>query len=73
MGVQAKNVNRLKIILGRLNASSTPQDMDLSGLQLHALRANRKGIWPVKVNGNWRITLKFRGEGAYVVDYEDYH
>lgn len=72
-GIQAKHANRLRIILGRLHASTTPQDMDLPGLQLHGLTGNRKGIWSVKVNGNWRITFEFRGEDAYIVDYEDYH
>jgi len=72
-GVQAKHVNRLRLILGRLHASTTPQDMNLPGLHLHNLSGKRKGIWSVKVNGNWRITFEFRGEDAYVVDYEDYH
>jgi len=72
-GIQAKHVNRLRIILGRLHASTTPQDMDLPGLQLHGLTGNRKGIWSVKVNGNWQITFEFRGEDAYIVDYEDDH
>lgn len=66
-------MNRLRLILGRLHASTTPQDMDLPGLQLHSLSGKRKRIWSVKVNGNWRITFEFRGEDAYVVDYEDYH
>lgn len=72
-GIQVKHASRLRIILGRLHASTTPQDMDLPGLQLHGLTGNRKGIWSVKVNGNWRITFEFRGEDAYIVDYEDYH
>lgn len=72
-GIQAKHVNRLRIILGRLHASITPQDMNLPGLQLHNLTGNRKRIWSVKVNGNWRVTFEFRGEDAYIVNYEDYH
>ena len=72
-GIQAKHVNRLRLILGRLHASTMPQDMELPGLQLHGLTDNCKGIWSVKVNGNWRVTFEFRGEDAYVVDYEDYH
>lgn len=72
-GIQAKHIGRLRIILGRLHASGVPQDMDLPGLKLHELTGSRKGIWSVKVNGNWRITFEFRGEDVYVVDYEDYH
>jgi len=72
-GIQAKHANRLRIILGRLHASTTPQDMDLPGLNLHELTGNRKGIWSIKVSGNWRVTFKFQGEDAYIVNYEDYH
>ncbi|MBC2710783.1 MAG: hypothetical protein HGJ94_07220 [Desulfosarcina sp.] len=32
--------------------------MDLSGLNLHALKGNRKGTYAVKVSGNWRVTFK---------------
>lgn len=71
-GIQAKHEKRLRIILGRLHASTSPQDMDLPGLQLHSLSGKSKGI-SVKVNGNWRVTFEFKGEYAYIVDYEDYH
>ena len=72
-GIQAKHANRLRIVLGRLHAATTPQDMALPGLKLPELTGNRKGIWSVKVDGNWRITFEFRGKDVYVVDYEDYH
>ena len=72
-GIQAKHADRLRIILGRLHASVMPKDMNLPSLRLHELTGNRKGIWSVKVNGNWRITFEFRGENVYIVDYEDYH
>jgi proteic killer suppression protein len=32
-----------------------------------------KGVWSVKVSGNWRITFMFEGEDAILVDYKDYH
>lgn len=73
VGIQAKHATRLRLVLGRLHAATTPKDMDLPGLSLHELVGNRKGIWSVKVSGNWRVTFEFRGEDAYVVDYEDYH
>ena len=34
-GIQAKHAERLRLILGRLNASTCPQDMNLPGLNLH--------------------------------------
>ena len=72
-GIQAKHAPRLRLILGRLSAATNPKDMDLPGLKLHELRGQKKGIWSVWVSGNWRITFRFNGKDAELVDYEDYH
>jgi proteic killer suppression protein len=72
-GIQAKHANRLRLILGRLNASTSPADMDLPGLHLHQLTGDRKETWSVSVSGNWRVTVRFDGVHAEVVDYEDDH
>ena len=72
-GIQAQHVERLRLILGTLNAAVKPEDMALPGLKLHPLKGNRKDTWAVSVSGNWRITFKFVGANAEVVDYEDYH
>lgn len=31
------------------------------------------GKWAVTVNGNWRLTFRFVGQDAELVDYRDYH
>ncbi len=72
-GIQAKHVERLRLILGRLNAATDARDMGLPGLDLHELQGARKGTWAVKVSGNWRVTFAFVGKHAERVDYEDYH
>ncbi len=72
-GIQAKHVSRLRLILGRLHASINPKDMNLPGLHLHELSGKRKGVWSVRVSGNWRITFRFEDKDAVEVDYEDYH
>lgn len=72
-GIQGNHAKRLQLILGRLNASTSAGDMDLPGLHLHQLAGNRKGIWSVRVSGNWRVTFHFTGVHAEIVDYEDYH
>ena len=72
-GIQAKHDERLRVILGALNAATNPQDMNLPGLGLHELQGTRKGTWTVKVSGNWRVTFGFAGKDAEGVDYEDYH
>ena len=72
-GVQAQQAERLRLILGRLRATASPQDMALPGLGLHPLGGDRKGTWAVSVSGNWRVTFKFVGKDADAVDYGDYH
>ncbi len=72
-GIQATHAKRLRLILGRLNAASLVKDMDLPGLRLHELTGNRRGTWSVTVSGNWRVTFRFKGGEAEVVNYEDYH
>jgi proteic killer suppression protein len=72
-GIQAQHAERLRLILGRLNAATSARDMNLPGLDLHELRGERKGTWAVRVSGNWRVTFEFSGKDAERVDYEDYH
>ncbi|MBX2868778.1 MAG: type II toxin-antitoxin system RelE/ParE family toxin [Acidiferrobacterales bacterium] len=72
-GIQAKHESKIRLILARLNASTSPEDMDLPGLRLHELSGKRKGVWSVTVSGNWRITFRFEGQDAEIVNYEDYH
>ena len=72
-GIQAGQATRIRLILARLNVSKSPQDMNLAGLHLHQLKGKRRGIWSVRVSGNWRITFAFDGEDAIQVDLEDYH
>jgi proteic killer suppression protein len=72
-GIQAKHADRLRLILARLNAATSAEDMNLPGLFLHSLSGDRKGTWSVRVSGNWRITFVFEGGDAYLIDYEDYH
>lgn len=72
-GIQPAHAGRLRLLLGRLNASKQPRDMNLPGLRLHELKGSRSGIWAVNVSGNWRLTFRFEGQDAELVDYEDYH
>ena len=72
-GIQAKHATKLRLILGRLNASVAPEDMNLPGLALNQLTGDREGVWSVKVSGNWRVSFRLVGEHAEVVNYEDYH
>jgi proteic killer suppression protein len=72
-GIQAKHVRRLRLILSNLDQAEAPEDMDMPGLVLHELKGGRRGIWAVRVSGNWRVTFRFKGRDAEIVNYEDYH
>lgn len=72
-GIQPTHAEKLRLALGRLNASTSPRDMNLPGLYLHELKGDRQGTWAVRVSGNWRVTFMFDGSDATTVNYEDYH
>ena len=72
-GIQPQHAQRLRKILALLETADKIEDMDLSGLNLHALKGNRKGTYAVKVSGNWRVTFKIINGDAVDVNYEDYH
>jgi len=47
--------------------------MNAPGWKLHPLSGELKDHWAVSVSGNWRLTFKFEGEDAVLVDYQDDH
>jgi len=67
-------VRRVRNILAALHVAA-----DISGVigppgwRVHQLKGDRAGTWSISVSGNWRITFKFEGEDAILVDYQDYH
>jgi toxin HigB-1 len=71
--VAPEHVQRLRDILGVLDRSRRPDDMDLPGFRLHPLRGSLAGFWAVSVSGNWRVTFRFEDGHAVDVDYTDYH
>ena len=72
-GVDAKQSDRIKRILDRLDAVATAEDMALAGFGFHPLKGDRKGTYSVSVSGNWRITFGFADGDATDVNLEDYH
>ncbi len=72
-GVSAQQVRKLRQILGYLNVSEEPAEMNLPGFQLHPLKGERKGQWAVSVSGNWRVVFEFKNGNATNVDLIDYH
>ena len=73
-GIQPAHAPRLGAMLRRLNETTNAQGMNLPGWNLHPLKGKEfKGYFSVWVNGNWRMTFKFDGIDAVLVDYQDYH
>lgn len=72
-GINPEHAKRLRIILARLDASQSPEDMNLPGLRLHPLKGDLKGFWAVDVSGNWRVFFRFENNNVVDVDYNDYH
>jgi toxin HigB-1 len=72
-GIQPHHAPKLARQLARLNAAKVPEDMNLPGWRLHPLAGSLTGHYSVSVNGNWRLTFRFDGGDAVLVDYQDYH
>jgi proteic killer suppression protein len=72
-GIQSSHAPRLSRQLARLNESSSWEDMNLPGWRLHVLKGKLVGHFSIVVSGNWRLTFKFEGEDAVLVNYQDYH
>ncbi len=71
--INAQHASRLARILDRLDASRSPQDMNLTGYKMHQLSGDKKGFWSISVSGNWRVTFQFDKADVINVDYCDYH
>jgi len=72
-GVQAIHVARLNDLLTALNAMTQIEDLNAPSFRLHRLKGNKKELWSITVQANWRITFKFENGDVYVVNYTDYH
>ena len=61
-------------LLAALDAATSLNDLkQLKSIGLHKLSGDRAGQWAMRVNGPWRICLKFRGGSAYDLGIVDYH
>jgi proteic killer suppression protein len=47
--------------------------MNAPGWKLHPPAGAFKDDWAVSVSRSWRLTFRFEGEDAVLVDYQDYH
>ena len=71
--IQSKHKDKLHDILQALDFATSPEQMDFPGLGFHALKGDMKGLYAVKVSGNWRVIFGFKDRDAILIDYLDYH
>jgi toxin HigB-1 len=72
-GIQPAHATKLSNQLYALEEAKSPADLDTPGWRLCPLKGDLKSHWSIQVNGNWRLTFRFEGEDAILVDYQDYH
>jgi proteic killer suppression protein len=72
-GIRADHASKLRRQLAHLDQARSEQDMNVPGWKLHPLHGELEGHFAVSVNGNWRMTFRFEGTDAILVDYQDYH
>jgi antitoxin HigA-1 len=72
-GIQPHHAKKLRLMLTLLDNARLAEDMNVSSWNLHLLTGNLLEHYSVSVNGNWRMTFKFEGENAILVDYQDCH
>lgn len=71
--LQPLHVPKIRLILTRLDAATSPNDLNVPGYGLHSLSGDLAGFWAVKVDKNYRIIFRFDGVNVQDVDYLDYH
>jgi proteic killer suppression protein len=72
-GIKPEFAQKLGVQLSTLDAANDVSQMGVPGWDLHPLQGDLADHWSVKVNKNWRMTFKFVGENAEVIDLQDYH
>ena len=72
-GIRPDHARRLQLQLAALDYATQPEDMNAPGWKLHPLKGALDAHWAITVNANWRVTFRFEGQDAELVDYLDYH
>jgi proteic killer suppression protein len=67
--LQPQHVNKIRLILTRLNAAKIPEELNVPGYGLHQLKGEMKGFWSVKIDKNYRIIFRMENENTSDIDY----
>jgi len=72
-GIQAIHEQKIRLILGALDAAKKVEVLNIPAFRLHKLKGDMQNLWSITVQANWRITFEFKDEDVYIVDYQDYN
>ncbi len=72
-GVAAALQKRCRVRLDALEEAATLRDLDLPSFRLHPLLGHSPTRYAIAVNGPWRITFRWTGDGPADIDLEQYH
>jgi toxin HigB-1 len=60
--------------LSQINQSATLNDLRIPpGNRLEALLGDRAGQYSIRINDQYRVCFRWKGENAYDVEIADYH
>ena len=62
-----------RIRLAFLHRAESLRDLQLPGLRLEALKADRKGQYSIRINDQYRICFVWKSGDAFDVEIVDYH
>jgi proteic killer suppression protein len=55
------------------NASALDDLRSPPGNKLESLIGDRRGLWSIRINNQWRLCFRFEAGNAYDVEIVDYH
>jgi proteic killer suppression protein len=62
-----------RVRLALLDVAISLRDLNLPGLQVEALKGDRKGQYSIRINDQFRICFEWRDGDAHNVEIVDYH
>jgi proteic killer suppression protein len=65
---------RAAMRLTQINAATRVEDMrQPPSNRLEPLKGDRKGLWSIRINDQWRVCFRFSAGDAHDVEIVDYH
>lgn len=73
-GIDSNHLGKIEVMLDYIDASHNPADIKaIYKEKFEEKKGSAKGVYSIKINGNWRITFQISDDGAIFLDYRDYH